>query len=103
MQPIEQKLKAERRSGHTQLRMPRRRLKYHPQWLSLADDYYELTKQFIINPRNLHATSLKEADVPWMNDCITWQQMKRYLGDSDKREKLAGADFNRDSEPQKAT
>lgn len=88
MQRTQQRLREQRKAGAIATRLPKRELKYDIQWLELADQYVDISGQMIINPRNIHATSLMEADGIWMRDFARYRQLVKYFEDEGKRQEI---------------
>ena len=61
---------------------PRR---YHYEWLALAHTILKLSNHYIINPRNLYAESLFDADEDWIAEFGNYLQDLDYTRDSRKQ------------------
>jgi hypothetical protein len=79
----------EKRSGSDKiaLRWPKREFKYHWEWLALACQIEDANNIVILNPRNIQASSLKEADRIWLRDKGRYRRGLRFVRDKDKRAK----------------
>lgn len=78
------KEEAERRAKMLVLQYPRKALKHHWKWYDMADTLLEMGI-YVINPRNIHATSLKEADADWITGFARYRQGLQFRRDLRKR------------------
>lgn len=58
---------------------------YHWRLLSLANQIFEASKTYIINPRDIFNTSLIDADSDWIEDFHRYRQHLQFERDKDKR------------------
>ena len=80
----------EKRSGTDKLtlRYPQHKFKYDWHWIAMAVDLEDAMEVVILNPRNIQAKSLKEADSDWLKDKARYRQGRRFVRDRDKRAKV---------------
>lgn len=62
--------------------------RYHYEWLYLAYTLLKLGNHYVLNPRNIYASSLFEADEDWLNDFAAYLQNLDFYRDYDKRPEL---------------
>ena len=67
--------------------MPRRMFKYHREWIKMAVEIEDAMSIVILNPRNIQARSLKEADLDFVADKNRYRQGRKYIEDRPKRDK----------------
>lgn len=53
----------------------------------MAVEIEDATETVILNPRNIQAKSLQEADLVWLRDKARYRQGLKYFKDSEKRAK----------------
>lgn len=80
----QEKEQAEHRAGLPVNRYPRRVFKHHWKWFDMADTLLEMGI-YVINPRNIHATSLKEADADWLSGFARYRRGLQFMRDLRKR------------------
>lgn len=59
--------------------------RYHYEWLALAHTILKLSNHYIINPRNIYAESLFDADEDWIAEFGNYLQDLDYTRDSRKQ------------------
>ena len=79
-----EKEKAEHRASLPVNQYPKRALPHHWQYYDMADTLLEMGI-YVLNPRNIHATSLKEADADWITGFARYRRGLQFHRDLRKR------------------
>lgn len=58
---------------------------YHWRLLALANQLFEVSGLYVLNPHNLQCASLFDADVDWLADFHNYRQMLAYERDKRRR------------------
>jgi len=75
---------AEHRAGLPVNQFPKRALKHHWVWYDMADTLLDMGI-YVINPRNIYAKSLKEADADFMTGFARYRRGLQFFRDQRKR------------------
>lgn len=90
MQHLNDSVTAEKQSAPDILtaRWPKRQFKYHWEWVAQAVELEDAMNIVILNPRNIQAKSLLEADSHFLRDKNRYRKARNFVRDREKRAKI---------------